>query len=541
MQEPADAKTANETIELPREEGEEFPSSESTSDFLLDRLLYKGVLPRYAFPTDVACFYVFDQANFKRSHPAFRFSPSQGLPVALSQYAPGKQVWIAGKVYTSGAVYSPMKRDFAEMWQRKKLYAECKVCGYAKTLDYDENLRGNQGDCEACKNKQTFGPARTWLRPPGFAHPVDIEEGTSPEDQPERSYATRAKLDNPSPSAHEGWTKLNDRLRVLGMRRHLIVTNSGPRKEGYSLCTICGRVDATAFSEIRVHGSHPKPYPDEKEQICMGERTARSVVFGTDFITDILLISLRVASPMTLKPGITSTHVVLRTLSEAIGKAACNYLELESGEIMSEYRPALTEYGWKGLEAEIFLYDTLPGGAGFSSNLDKLGLQLFHEALKILEDCPENCEKSCYRCLRSYKNKLEHGLLDRHLAANLLQYVLTGKNEAFNDGRLQSAASLLLNDLQRQVGDRVRVVYNEKISFPGFEDINVPFLLVTENGNRFILDIANPLTPNNPENNALIDLMEFSPTTPVIIVDELTIRSSLPFATIGLLKRIGIE
>ena len=64
---------------------------------LLDRLLYKGVLPRYAFPTDVATFYVFDRINSTSYRPAFHFTPSQGLSVALTQYAPGKKVWIAGQ------------------------------------------------------------------------------------------------------------------------------------------------------------------------------------------------------------------------------------------------------------------------------------------------------------------------------------------------------------------------------------------------------------------------------------------------------------
>ena len=39
-----------------------------------------------------------------------------------------------------------------------------------------------------------------WMRPPGFAHRVSRDPGTSPDDQPARSYATRAKLTGPGPS-----------------------------------------------------------------------------------------------------------------------------------------------------------------------------------------------------------------------------------------------------------------------------------------------------------------------------------------------------
>jgi Lhr-like helicase len=79
---------AGTSLEAPDEEGEERPGRDPASENLLDRLLYKGVLPRYAFPTDVAAFHVFDPDRSTYYRPAFRFTPSQGLPVALSQYAP---------------------------------------------------------------------------------------------------------------------------------------------------------------------------------------------------------------------------------------------------------------------------------------------------------------------------------------------------------------------------------------------------------------------------------------------------------------------
>ena len=44
--------------EGPAEDGAGEPSPDRSQTNLLDRLLYKGVLPRYAFPTDVASFHV---------------------------------------------------------------------------------------------------------------------------------------------------------------------------------------------------------------------------------------------------------------------------------------------------------------------------------------------------------------------------------------------------------------------------------------------------------------------------------------------------
>src|SRR3546814_8974733 len=123
-------------------------------------------------------------------------------------------------------------------------------------------------------------------------------------------------------------------------------------------------------------------------------------------------------------------------------------LEIEPVELMAEYRPALTVAGINGLEAEIFLYDTLPGGAGFSGQLAERGEELFTHALTLMKTCEENCDASCYRCLRSFKNKFEHGLLDRHVGAELLEYLIGGEMQPFDPERIRSSTTLLLQDLE---------------------------------------------------------------------------------------------
>jgi hypothetical protein len=161
--------------EDPAEEGEERPQQASNPGKLLDRLLYCGKLPRYAFPTDVVTFHVFDRDRSSRFRPIMRFAPQQSLPIALTQYAPGKQVWIAGKCYTSAAIYSVMSEDRFTAWESKRIYMECSECGFARTLAIGEANRNETRDCEACGGQDTFGPGRYWFRPPGFAHPIDVD------------------------------------------------------------------------------------------------------------------------------------------------------------------------------------------------------------------------------------------------------------------------------------------------------------------------------------------------------------------------------
>lgn len=526
-------------LEVQEELGEERPGHEPTTENLLDRLLYKGVLPRYAFPTDVATFYVFDPEKSSYNRPAFRFTPSQGLPIALSQYAPGKEVWIGNRLWTSGAIYSPSRNDRYRAWLTRKLYYECRYCHYALTTSFEKGNRGETKDCEACGSAGTFGPARFWLRPPGFAHPVSLEEGTSPDDQPARSYATRAKLTMHTPPNEDKWTRINDYLRIYFTRPHLLVTNRGSRTEGYTYCTKCGLIEPTALPNGVVGTAHRKPYPDQRDANCPGGGASKGIVLGTDFISDVLLVSIRVSPPICLMPSVLGTEVALRTICEALTKAACARLELEATELQAEYRPALTPAGRDGHEAEIYLYDTLPGGAGFSQRVGQLGLIVFEDALRILEACPENCDRSCYRCLRSYKNKFEHDILDRHVGASLLRFMLEGTMPTLEAGRLERSTDLLFQDLKRHGIDDLRLERNKVISIPNLPGIVAPIFAARPDGSQFVIALHNPLTPDEPSDDGLRELKEFSAATPVILIDELVVRRNLPSATAMVLERIG--
>lgn len=530
----------NTSLEASDEEGEERPGRDPVSENLLDRLLYKGVLPRYAFPTDVASFYVFDPDRSTHYRPAFRFTPSQGLPVALSQYAPGKEVWIGNKLWTSGAIYSPIQNDLYQAWQARQYYYECRNCHYAKTTPLEDGTRGETKDCEACGGVGTFGPARYWLRPPGFAHPVNKAEGTSPDDQPARSYATRAKLTMPTPPDESKWTKLNNFIRIHYTRQHLLVTNRGPREEGYTYCTKCGLIEPTALPQGIVGAAHRKPYPDPKDETCSSGGATKGLVLGTDFISDILLISISVNPPLTLIPSLLATNVGLRSVSEALTKAACTMLELEANELQAEYRPALTVAGREGREAEIYLYDTLPGGAGFAQRVGQLGLAVFEEALRTLEVCPDNCDRSCYRCIRSYKNKFEHDLLDRHLGASLLRFLIYGSYPTLDSRRLAASTDLLFEDLCRHHLENLTILRSHSMTISGFGNIVAPIYVKRSSGAEFLIGLYGPLTPHDPSEQRLKELGEFCPTIPVLLCDELVVRRNLPAATSRLIQQLGL-
>ena len=526
-----DSEPESEEVEAegPAEDGAEVPSARRSQTNLLDRLLYKGVLPRYAFPTDVVAFHVFDLDKSMPFRAEFRYAPSQGLPVALSQYAPGKVVWIDNKEWTSGAIYAPVHKERFQAWRNRLLYFECQICHYAKHVSYGEAERGQQLDCPACGAEGKFGKAMNWMRPPGFAHPASKDPGTSPDDTPARSYATRAKLMAPGPTEESAWQRVTDRLEQTYRRETLLVTNTGPRNEGYTYCTRCGLIEPTASASGVIMGTHKRPYPDEKEPDCPGSASTRGLVLGTDFISDVLLVRLKVADPITLRPEFLSTHIALRTIAEALTITATRKLDIEATEIQAEYRPALTPLGSEGREAEIYLYDTLAGGAGFTRRVRDFGLEIFEATLERLENCPANCDESCYRCLRSFRNRFEHGLLDRHVGASLLRYLIHGTPPALDKDRLNRAADKLVEDLKGRGIDGTSFERDVTVDIEGIGPVSAP-IVARRGGQQWIFGIHGALTPDVAPDEALREAKEFG-SVPVRLIDDMVIARNLPFAS----------
>ncbi|MBN9620082.1 MAG: DUF1998 domain-containing protein, partial [Actinobacteria bacterium] len=521
----------------PVEDGEAPPARRSEED-LLDRLLYKGVLPRYAFPTDVVGFHVFDIDRSSRFRPAFRYEPTQGLPVALTQYAPGKVVWIDNKEWRSGAIYAPFDRERSDAWRKKQLYFECRVCHYAKTFTYQEADRGEERDCPACGAYQAFGRSKNWIRPPGFAHRIDVDPGTSPDDAPARSYATRAKLMAQGPTDDSDWDRVTDRVSQTYRRERLLVTNTGPRDEGYTYCTRCGLIEPTASATGIVGGTHRKPYPDDRNPECLGSASTRGLVLGTDFISDVLLVRLMVEAPISLRPALLSTHVALRTLAEALTIAATRTLQVEATEIQAEYRPALHPLGQEGLAAEIYLYDTLAGGAGFTRRASDFGPELLTATLDLLQTCPDGCDQSCYRCLRSFRNRFEHGLLDRHVGASLLRYLIDGTPPLPDPARLERATTRLFDDLVARDLDGVTLTRNADIEVPGIGHLRAPIHAARDN-QQWIFGVHGPLMHDVAADPILQDAKENSVAIPVRLIDEMLIARNLPAATVLVQGSIG--
>lgn len=79
---------------------------------------------------------------------------------------------------------------------------------------------------------------------------------------------------------------------------------------------------------------------------------------------------------------------------------------------------------------EVLLCVTLPAAEGSLPAVE--GRESLPEAAvarnpgELCATCPGDCETACYHCLLDYGNQAQHGLLDRNLARDPLDFALTG-------------------------------------------------------------------------------------------------------------------
>ena len=527
---------ADETVETSADFDriEDAPEGGLDPEKLLDRLFDRGVLPRYAFPTDVVTFHVFDPAASTDRKAVLKYSPQQGLNQALSGYAPGREVWVNGERHYSFGIWTPFnRRDCWQAWYAMKVYFECDRCGYARVEQRsDEHYVEQALDCPACGTAASMGPGTRWLRPPGFAHPVDLDPELPLEDSPTPTRPTRAKLS--APFTDSGPAERSDKAAngagygIWTAKQRLVLTNTGSHdqmKPGFLYCPRCGRAEPNGWGAGRFQrGGHPRPNPDHHPHGASCNGTPTVVVLGNEFETDIALFRFQLAGAVTLPPGSVVAKIVLTTVAEALASAATKILDIEEADIGAEFRVAMTSGGRTGKEVEVYLYDLTPGGAGFVRSAAADPKRLFEAALTRLEAC--DCTHSCYECMRSYKNKWDHKYLDRTLGAAFFRHVVHGEVPTLgsdDEDRLLRALEVDLMESGRAV-ERVQ-----------------GGLRLPELGGRLVA-LGHPMTPGeagSANGRALVASGETH-----VVVDQLLVDRALPAAVqraLGATTGIGTE
>jgi hypothetical protein len=96
--------------------------------------------------------------------------------------------------------------------------------------------------------------------------------------------------------------------------------------------------------------------------------------------------------------------------------AAAQELDIRREELDGLFRPL------NNGQAELIIYDNVPGGAGYSRRIAERFREVLQKAYALTSTC--SCQTSCYDCLRTYSNQFFHQELDRNLVADFLQPIV---------------------------------------------------------------------------------------------------------------------
>ena len=407
---------------LSAENKKEFISNNSeTSAF--DVFYREGFIPSYSFPKNVVRFYIEkDSEKGKNAPREIDYSPERDIAVALSEYAPGRFITIDKKVYKSGGIYAnPRPREFennqAEFYFNHKDYIKnifvCTECNWFgnKIIDTENGL------CPYCGSEVL---ERKMIRPWGFA--PEKGEAVRHEDEDEEFTYTEAPYYSYVPSdaddlrqyesSNISYVELSD--------KNVLTVNMGKKKNGFNICTKCGGAEVCPENNTGKY-SFSQPYHDR--YLCRHEGSVESGIYlGYEFLTDMFMLDIKYDSDCLVGNRTADERIILRsavtTLHEAIKKAVSLELGIDYNEINGGWRPRIKSDG--NSHIEMFFYDNLTSGAGYSSLIGSILGKVLIRARAVLNEC--ECSRSCKNCLDNFYNQRNHDLFDRKLGLQLLDY-----------------------------------------------------------------------------------------------------------------------
>lgn len=403
---------------------DDYYDSNNNEKKLLDVLLEEGIFPTYSFPRNVVGFSIENSNGDKVEQ-----EPDRSLDIAISEYAPGRLIVVDKKTYKSGGIYSfhsKFSEDGTEHPARK--YFDNKE--YSKIIFYCENQScnwvGEQNPGKTCPfcRQETIN-SKQMIKPWGFAPIGGISIGEA-EAEAEMSYAELPSY--ASPIRDDQMQKVGEYMHLRFGRlvdQPLTIMNQGPDGLGFTVCEDCGAaIPGDEESELQ---KIPQPFrhPYKRNARCTHPQERISHVFlGHQFLTDMILFEIELDSQ---KIDTNQDHLWIDTaaltLSEAMVLAAGSLLDIEFNDLKGGYR---LRYNEDKVYIDIFLFDSLSSGAGYSSMLTDKIPGLIQETYHLLK-CNSHCSSACHDCLKHYWNQRVHNKLDRHAAKQLLDWCVYGK------------------------------------------------------------------------------------------------------------------
>lgn len=419
-----------------------------------------GFIPSYSFPKNVVRFYVEGGLLFGgQSRREIEYAPERDISVAISDYAPGRFITIDKKTYKSGGIYaSPRPRGYesnpAEYYfGRSDVYRDIYVCSECNWFGEIAN------EFEACPYCGASIEHHKMLRPWGFA-PVRGDAVKYEDEEEEKTYA-EAPYYSYIPSSEELHPYKVSRIKFANLANKKVLTvNMGQRRNGFNICRKCGGAE---LADPQNTGRPRLSQPFHDKFICSHEEISPNVFLGHEFLTDMFMLDIQYDSSKLVGVRTDEERIIMKsavtTMHEALKKAISLELDIDYNEINGGWRPRIENSGQSHIE--MFFYDNLSSGAGYSSLIAEKLDKIIERAYTILRDCV--CDRACKHCLDNYYNQRNHDLFDRNLGLQLLNYAVTGEmpedyNASEQEDYLRPLKKLILEETGRETDIEFQVI-----------------------------------------------------------------------------------
>lgn len=475
------------------------------SDDLFEALINSGLLPKYAFPVDVVSMNIpQEKKDDKNDDENGDDSMQRDIKIALAEYAPGAEI-IRGEfpntyIYKSAGLYDAFNKN--PDYHPKEQLIECVDCKSIAILPINQVP---PDICSECGSGNVM--PIPFVEPPGFTVDWNLPRAGRREYKGEgrerAGVVTPARLLVGGTSFAGGKSQapfarnLYTRVRV----GDLFISNNGPNREypGFLICPTCGR--CLDPDDPRPHNYptnlppfHGKQRGPRYDQPCPNRNNFTNfVILGHKFHSEVILIGVDLPPTLDASFYEPAGRAVWQSFGTLIANASAIVLQVDPNELKVGVRAI--RRGPNRIHGEIFLYDNVPGGAGYARAIQENLEAILDKSLEIGSNCsnPE-CSGACYQCMYDYGNQAVHPLLDRRLGVSVLRYLLLDEHPRMSKEHIDRVAE--------GFKDYARAAY--KI-LPGevISNVYFPVILQDKSGQKTGLWVIHPLQahPSSNERN----------------------------------------
>ena len=370
---------------------------------------------------------------------------SRDLRIAITEYAPGAEI-VRGKyprtyIYKVAGLYDPSNQN--PDYSPNEQLIECQRCRAVTLTSIGESV---PCACSVCgDSNQMIIP---YIRPPGFTVDAAVPDAARQEyrsgGRERAGFGSSAQLlvgANALSTGHDP-TEFAPRLYSSVHIGDLFMRNLGPNRErpGFLICPTCGRMVDPDSPEPHTYPANIPPHrgfrvgPRAGTPCPNPKGFANNLALGHRFNSEVVLLAMDVPQYLDAPFVEPSGRAVWQSFGTLMAEAAARVLQINPDEIQVGARPMRDSFG--RIQGEVFIYDDVPGGAGYARAIHDNLEEIAELALHMGKNCSnKDCPGACYHCLLGYRNQRIHNLLDRGLGVAVLEYLLRDRQPLPIDGR----------------------------------------------------------------------------------------------------------